>query len=42
MAHILQLVTKRTCHHCSEKFMVIEVRGIAYYQCAKCGCMTKK
>lgn len=42
MARILQLVTKKTCYHCSEKFMVIKVRGIEYYQCAKCGCMTKK
>ncbi|WP_261290984.1 hypothetical protein [Paraclostridium sordellii] len=42
MAHILQIVTKKSCHHCNSKFMVIEVRGTEYYQCKSCGCMTKK
>jgi hypothetical protein len=42
MAHILQLVTKRKCNYCNDKYMVIEVRGTEYYQCKGCGCMTKK
>lgn len=42
MAHILQLITKKKCDYCNEKYMVIEIRGSEYYQCPVCGCMTKK
>lgn len=42
MAHILKLVTNKSCHHCDSKFLVIEVRGIEYYHCRACGCTTKK